>query len=153
MFRWLKRHPILVVLLVCGALIVAVPLAFGLHWWFWPSVPAIAAEDVDSIDVHIYRTNTGQKETRVTTSNPANVESLLAVLQTARRASDHKCGDVGTITVKSQDGTESVLRILPGHDPSYYEFRYDGRINRVDRRKFLEALQAIGVEEISVGLP
>ena len=153
MFRWLKGRPILVVLLVCGALIVAVPSAFGLHWWFWPSVPTVAAEDVDSIDVYIYSTKTGQKETRVTTSNAADVESLLAVLQTARRASDHKCSDIGTITIKSRDGTESVLRILPGHNPSYYEFRYDGRINRVDRGTFLEALQVIGVQQISVEPP
>ena len=100
--------------------------------------------------MHLQPSQNGQEEARVTARNPANVAGLLAVLQTAERASEHKCGAIGTITIRKLDGSVNVLHILPGHDPRYYEYRYDGRINRVDRESFLEALQAFGVNQISI---
>jgi hypothetical protein len=73
---------------------------------------------------------------------------LLEVLREAKRAGEHKCGSTGSITITRKDGGIEIFEILPGHNCEYYEYRYRGRINRVDRRRFIQALQSMGLEDI-----
>jgi hypothetical protein len=150
--------------LIRGLLLVAlgVPLVlFGLAavWWFLPSVPELSADRVESIEVHLDRCenpevpDNQQKEATVKTTDPAAIQALLKVFQTAERASEHKCASSGTLTIHKRNGSVETLGILPGHDPAYYEYRYGSRINRVDRQQFLAALNAIGVTQIKESPP
>jgi hypothetical protein len=147
----------LLVLVVVAALI---PLAFGLHWWFWPSIPTTSADNVASVEVHL-EGFTGNKddpgnrleEATVTIADPTQLQALLTVLATARRCSEHKCGNSGTITIRKKDGAEEVLGILPGHDGKYYEFRYGSRINRVNREPFLAVMKSLGVGQVKLSPP
>ena len=72
---------------------------------------------------------------------------MLDVLGRAERASEHKCASTGSIEIAREDGAVECLSILPGHNSEFYEYRYRGRINRVDRRPFIQALKAMGLDE------
>jgi hypothetical protein len=137
--RWLGRHPGLVVL----SLVVLVPLALGLDWWFLPNRPTLNAGKVESITVTLpkYDPNPGypghgQEAATITTDDPALIQPLLDVFRRAKRGEEHKCGSSGTITIRRKDGDVEELHILPGHDERYYEYRFGGRMNRVSREPF-----------------
>ncbi len=110
----------------------------------------VTAKKVETIEVHLLPTRNQQK-VKINSDDPAKIAGLLAVLGTAERTSDHKCGKIGTITIRKTNGSVDKLHILPGHDVRYYEYRYGSRINRVDRARFLGALKAIGVKKITLG--
>ena len=85
----------------------------------------------------------------VQTSDPVAFGPLLAILDAATPSKDHKCEDVGEIRLLLENGTDpAALRILPGHDPAYYEFRYEQRLYRVERTAFVEALRRLGVPAV-----
>jgi hypothetical protein len=153
--RWARKHLVLLVL----AATVLVPVTLGLHWWYWPSVPTLVADEVQSIEVHLlpfpkgYDADNCQDEARVTITAPAQIGALLDVFRTAERASEHKCPNSGTITIRTKSGDTEELGILPGHNSAYYEYRYGNRINRVDRGRFVAALKAIGVSRVKLSPP
>jgi hypothetical protein len=140
---------------------ILVPVALVLQWWFLPSIPGVSADEVKAIEVHLVRfhqinesdPNNRQIEARLKTTDPAKIQALLDVFKGAERASDHKCGNSGTIRIIQKDGSVEELGILPGHDSAYYEYRYGSRINRVEREPFLAALKAIGVRQILLSPP
>ncbi len=124
---------------------------FIAHWWWWPSIPTTRVERVESIEVNLWPPMQGgqsQKNATVTTTDRTAIAALLEVLREAKRAGEHKCGSIGSITITRKDGGIEIFEILPGHNSEYYEYRYRGRINRVDRRRFIQALQSIGLEDI-----
>jgi hypothetical protein len=129
------------------ATVVVVAAAYVIYWSYFPSVPSITAEQVDSVEVELYEWQ-DQKSATIASTNSAGIRALLAVLATAKRTSDHKCGDIATITFKRKTGSAEEFGVLPGHDAAYYEFRHVGRINRVNRDEFLSALRGIGVTSI-----
>ena len=155
MLRWLRRHPILVIIVV----VALIPITLGVHWWFWPSIPDVSMDEVASVEVHLIAwqndddPDNRQIEAKVATTDPDKIKALFSVLSGASRASEHKCGDSGTITIRRKDGETEELGILPGHKREFYEYRFDGRINRVDRERFLAAMKGIGVQQIKLSSP
>ena len=66
-----------------------------------------------------------------------------------QRASGHKCGGSGTITIRTKEGEVEAIRFLRGHHAKNYEYRYSGRINRVNRIVFMDALKVVGLTQIT----
>ena len=156
-YRWLRRHPLLVV----AATAFLVTAAIGLNWWYWPSVPTASVEKVQSIEIYLMPVeisdgidlNRGQDEVRVTITDSAQIGAFLDLFRAAEQVSEHKCGASGTITIRRKDGATEEIGILPGHDPAYYEYRYGGRINRVNRESLLAALRAVGIRQVKLAPP
>ena len=92
-----------------------------------------------------------------TSADEGKIEALAAVLRRAEPVEDHKCGDIGRITFRSRDGSETSLGILPAHDRTHYEYRdspvtrYDDY--RVDRAAFLRAMAALGFDRVALKAP
>jgi hypothetical protein len=112
--------------------------------------PIVASADVEALDIHLDAWGEEQKAAAVSTRDAGKIDALLAVLRTGGGASDHKCGDGGTITLRLRGGGETKIGILAGHDAGFYEFRvypktgsgYD--LYRVKRGPFLEAMAGAG---------
>jgi hypothetical protein len=148
-FRW--RYLLYLFLAALG-----VAIGCGLDWWFFPSVPTTSLDAVDSVEITLLpllipRKNLpdgGTKQIQIKTTDRSRIATLLKVFHGAQRASEHKCGSIGTLTIRTRSGRTEQLEILAGHDSANWEYRYAGRINRVDRESFLAALEGIGVERI-----
>jgi hypothetical protein len=112
--------------------------------------PEFAKESVEEVKIH-------EGGVKVSSRDPAKIESLLAALRDAQATKDHKCGDSGEVFLGKKGGEEIRLGILPGHNDQYYEFRlYRGRgyaIYRVQREGFLKAMAALGVKNLDPGGP
>jgi hypothetical protein len=77
---------------------------------------------------------------------PEVVAELVAVLQKAERAGNHKCGSRGFIVLGRSLGRTTKLGFLAGHDPEWYEVEYEGRFYRVPRAEFIAAMRRVGVD-------
>jgi hypothetical protein len=155
--RWVGRHPVLV-LFVVG---LAVPLGLGLDWWFLPNRPTRNAARVESVTVELFKYSPDpghgpgwvQEPVQVTINDPAVIQPLLDVFRRASRAEEHKCPNGGTITIRRTDGGVEEVRILPGHDEGYYEYRFGSRINKVPREPLLAALRGMGLTKVKTVSP
>lgn len=80
------------------------------------------------------------------TNKPA-CESLLVLLRSARLRMDLcKCGDIGALKIQYSTGETDTLRLLPGHDPASYEFRFGNGLYRLPRERFFHVLRDAGVD-------
>jgi hypothetical protein len=92
----------------------------------------------------------------VKTDDKDEISHLLAGLRRARETKDHKCGDVGHLTIHLRSGGVVKLGILPGHHSDYYEFRlYSGKewgsryvIYRVPIRPFTSGMKQLGITDL-----
>jgi hypothetical protein len=155
-FGWVGRHPVLTILIVV-VLALSVPIGLGLHWWYLPSVPTTDSSQVAKVEIILMRIEgdrPGQRqdEAHITVTDPALIQPLLDVFRDAQRAEEHKCINPGTIRIHRHDGEIEELRILPGHDRPYYEYRFGSRINRVDREALLTALRNLGLPHVTRGI-
>ncbi|HEV3144199.1 MAG TPA: hypothetical protein VGZ47_09970, partial [Gemmataceae bacterium] len=103
-------------------------VGYCVYWWYWPSVPSASPDQVASVEVLLiedgYKDKPNyQKGATITTTDPAQIRALLDVFSGAERASEHKCGDSGVITIRTKDGRVEKFGILPGHNEAYYEYR------------------------------
>jgi hypothetical protein len=152
---WFGRHPILVLTTIA----VLVPFMFGLHWWYWPNYPTLDADNVEAIEVHLSEfpkhlpPECHQDAAEITTTDPNVIRQFLDSFRSARRGSEHKCVNSGTVRVVLKDGTAEAFAILPGHEAAYYEYRLDGKINYVEREPFLAGLRAMGFQKIKLAPP
>ncbi|MFO0965431.1 MAG: hypothetical protein U0793_07575 [Gemmataceae bacterium] len=101
----------------------------------------MAAHDVQAVELRFLDGDKGG-----VTKDPVAIAKIVEVLKWARETASHKCMWHGKIFVRCRDGREVELRFLPGHEPDWYEFRFEGKTYRVDRASFLEAMGAMGVE-------
>src|SRR4051794_20458305 len=105
-FRW---SWIRFVLLAVGVGILT-PVGMGLHWLYWPSRPTTSAEEVETVEIQMYRYDREnqpdghQDEMHIRSTDPEQIQTLLDVFKAATRASDHKCGNSGTVTIIKKDG-------------------------------------------------
>lgn len=129
--------------------IVSYPVWLAADWWFLPSRPMIEADKVETITITT-RTRGESKPTIIVTKSTDKhaIEAILKVVSSAERTSDHKCGSSVKVQIQNNDGTQTALRFLPGHDEKFYEYRYESRINRVDREQFLSAMRLLGVKKL-----
>ena len=71
---------------------------------------------------------------------------IMSALRDARSSKEHSCIDAGSLVLHFTDGKEQTVRILPGHVPTRYEFRFSRSLYSLSRKNFFEALMAGGVE-------
>jgi hypothetical protein len=107
---------------------------------------------VEAIDAYQVHVSPQQAPAKVSNSETAKIEALLAVLRTGEPAADHKCVDDMHVILHRKGGSEQKVGGLAGHDAYYYEFRvyhdkgegYD--MFRVEREPFLKAMAALGLD-------
>ena len=125
-------------------------------WWVRLSdrgVTHLTADDVQSIEVVVSSPFKTEDFKRVTfrTESRAAIEAFVSSLQASEETKNHRCAPVGTVRIMRGPGLVDELRILPGHNPLYYEYRYNGSIYRVPRPDFVAALKLVGVEDVPMG--
>ncbi|MFT3785013.1 MAG: hypothetical protein QM770_02455 [Tepidisphaeraceae bacterium] len=76
--------------------------------------------------------------------DPVAVQALASLLESASQTQHHRCSDFAILTFRHGSGPDVSLRLLPGHDREFYEYRRDG-LFRVDRRKFITLLEPFHV--------
>ena len=137
-----------------GGLLVA---GLGMYGLYRPPVPTTDPAAVAAVEVHLRRptgdeTEPGQlqKEARVSTTDPELVRLVLSTLTGARPGPDHRCPSSGSITVRRRDGVRETIDLVCGYDPAFYEYRYLGRLYRMPRDLFLNALRGLGLDEVRV---
>ncbi|MDB5349101.1 MAG: hypothetical protein JWN86_348 [Planctomycetota bacterium] len=120
-----------------------------------PSVPPPGK--VSALDVDLQATPQGQKAIRITTTDPAKIAPLLALLRSGSPTSDHKCGDTGSLTLHTQDGATARITLLAGHDPGQYEFRVysDGgyTLYHVGHPAIQQAMTSLGTGDLDKAVP
>ena len=145
--RWVK--------VLIGTAVSSALLLFGVDWWLNPSLPTLAADRVESIEVHLFNKRytgplTGQVASTTTVTDKEAIRKLLAAFAGAERASEHKADRSGALVLCFKDGSREEVSILPGYRQDRYEYRYGGRINSVDRAPFLAALESAGILSVAL---
>jgi hypothetical protein len=137
-----------------GGLLLA---GLGLYGLYRPPVPTTDPAAVAAVEVRLARptgdeTEPGQlqKKARVTATDPEIVRLLLAALAQGRQVPDDRCPSTGSITIRRRDGVRETIDIGCGYQPAFYEYRYLGRVYRMPRDLFLNALRAQGLDEVRV---
>lgn len=87
---------------------------------------------------------TKEPESTFAMQDKAIIGDLIQCLKTSRGHADHKCGDLGLITIEFASGKERI-GFLPGHSPQYYELRHGDRNYRVQRESFIQQLEKCGI--------
>ena len=81
-----------------------------------------------------------------TVTEPRRVDAIVGVFRQGIRQTDHKCADIGRVTITFADGQSVNLEILPGHRSANYEFRYQRETYWVPRDALFAALEEAGVD-------
>lgn len=135
-----------------GLIVTAILAAIGFAAWFGLfnlGVVPLAANDVKSVEIDRIDYDPQSRilpQEVVISEEKEAIAALMQVVQSARETSDHKCGSRGTITLKTATGASTKLQYLAGHDEQFYEFRYNQKIYKVSRDKFVEVMQKLGVK-------
>lgn len=131
------------------ALCAAVGTAFGaLRWWVVQWLPPLAGIEPDSVRaVEVEFGPWGEEPAPAGgASNDRDVvAAVLAVLRTGTEHKNHKYGDRGALLLQRTSGATVRLGILPGHSADWYELRCLGKLYRVPRAAFVEAMRRVGV--------
>ena len=114
--------------------------------WQFRCSPITPHANVTSIEIRIDTWQNDGEEIHVSSNDSAAIEKLMTVLADSKETSDHKCRSIGTIEIAIRGGKSQKLRILPGHDLDFYEYRFNHCINRVDRTSFFDAMKSLGVK-------
>ncbi len=131
---------------------IAILVAIGFAAWFGLfnlGVVPLAAHDVKSVEIERIDFDPQSRilpQEIIISEEKEAIAALMQVVQSARETSDHKCGSRGTITLKTGTGASTKLQYLAGHDDQFYEFRYNQKIYKVSREKFVEVMQKLGVK-------
>ena len=60
--------------------------------------------------------------------------------------------EVGYLVLSSPTGTQATIAFLPGHDPAFYEIRYESKKFDLPRAEFLSAIETLGVPREKIPL-
>lgn len=124
--------------------------AVGAVWWWAaqrnPVLAGIEADSVRGVEVRFEAWGDEPPRAGAESNDPDAVAALVAVLRDSTQGTDHKCGDRGTLTLKRASGATVRMTFLAGHNADWYELRYGGKLYRVPRAAFVEAMRRIGVE-------
>src|SRR6185436_6489033 len=131
-------------------LIVGIFVLLGVASYLYLRVPHFSGSAPTSIDFTMQSPDSPGVESKVLvqasiTGAPA-CASLFALLRSARFRMDHKCADIGSFTVRYANGKTDTLSVLPGHDPTGYEFRFGGWLYRLPRERLYQVLREAGVD-------
>lgn len=131
-------------------LIVGTFVLFGIAGYFYVRAPHFSGSAATSIELTMRSPRSPKAESKVLvqadiTNGPA-CASLFALLRSARLRKDHKCAAIGSFTVRYPNGKTDTLAVLPGHDLTGYEIRFDGWLYRLPRERLFQALRDAGVD-------
>ena len=87
---------------------------------------------------------------QTTVTDGSSCASLFELLRSARSHEDHKCADIGSFTVRYANGKTDTLAVLPGHDPTRYEFRLSGHMYQISRESLFQVFQDAGIDTTKV---
>jgi hypothetical protein len=143
-------------LLAAVATLAMIALAgFGFYRWYLRDRPVRDAAEVESVEIKLYPIemhgpDTAQQNAEIVSVDLGKIQALLDIFETAQVASEHKCGESGSIIIHTKAGRDQTIGILPGHHAPFYEYRTGGKIYRVDREPFMAAMKALGVTSIAL---
>lgn len=125
-------------------------ILLGIPFYFYARAPHFSGSSPTSIDIEMRSPNWPPVEPQVLVQARINggpaCARLFALLQSARLRMDHKCANIGSFTIRYDNGKADVLAFLPGHDPSGYEFRFGNWLYRMPRDSFYQVLRDAGVD-------
>jgi hypothetical protein len=114
--------------------------------------PGISPDQFISAEVSIMDVESGQSVLDVKCADKDAVQWLVKTLNTARSSPDHKSMEVGYLVLSSPTGTQATIAFLPGHDPAFYEIRYESKKFDLPRAEFLSAIETLGVPREKIPL-
>jgi ferredoxin len=133
-----------------GRWIIFAAIVLMVVWYIFPRAPHFSGDTASSIDITMSSPVAPdvKPEVLLKTSiiSEAACAPMLALLRSARDHADHKCADIGSFHIHYTNGRTDTLAMLPGHDPTGYEFRFGGRAYRVPRDQLYQALREAGVD-------
>ncbi len=127
-------------------------IALGVGGYFYLRSPHFSGSAASSMELAMWLPDgpsaiDDEPPVQASLTNAPACASLLVLLRTARLSMDHcKCGDIGTLKIRYANGTTDTLRLLPGHDPDGYEFRFGMGLYRLPRECFFQMLRDVGVD-------
>ena len=130
--------------------IVGAFVLLGVAGYFHLRAPHFSGSAATSIDITMRSPRSPFAESKILvqasiTDGPA-CASLFALLRSARFRMDHKCAAIGSFTVRYADGRTDTLAVLPGHNPTGYEFRFGGWLYRLPKERLYQVLRDAGVD-------
>ncbi len=134
-------------------LIIGTVVLLGVAGYFYIrhlQAPDFGDSAATSIDIKMWSPPSPRAASKVLvqasiTDGPA-CASLFALLRSARSGTDHKCDGIGSFTVRYTNGKTDTLGVLPGHDPTAYEFRFHGSLYQLPREQLYQVLREAGVD-------
>jgi hypothetical protein len=121
------------------------------------AAPQLPNDQIESVRITVDPWRDGQDAVDISSSEASGVRALADLVRSAVLGEDHKCSNVGTVEFQMSNAGVVKLGILPGHDPSVYQYRfYSGEgytVFHVPREAFLEALAQLGVPVNEQGFP
>lgn len=133
-------------LLVCGVLILLTGFLLGSLFlafvWRKPTLPDLGEHAIIDVEVLLIPLQPrDQVPGPFSTSDPEVIGQVLSVLDERELTEEHKCGDVAHLVLRTRGGGLRQLRLLPGHNVAFYEYREGNSIFRIDRERFLAAVE------------
>jgi hypothetical protein len=131
-------------LLILGAFV-----ALGVAGYFYIRTPPFSGSAVSTIGITMFApdsTRDSKPMVQASITNAPVCASLFELLRSARLRMDHKCSDIGSFTIRYSNGKTDALEFLPGHDPTGYEFRFNGWLYRLPRDRLYRVLREAGVD-------
>lgn len=111
------------------------------------NIDSLSAEDVQQIEVRMLPWGgPGPEPEPVRSDDREVIRLVLEALKSIEPAPMHKCSAVGELVLAKRSGKVIKLYFLPGHDQRFYEYGGQGKTYRVDREKFVEAMQKLKVK-------
>lgn len=112
----------------------------------------ISPDQFTSAEVSIMDVESRQSVLEMKCTDKDAVQWLVKTLNTARSSPDHKCMEVGYLVLSSPTGTQATIAFLPGHNPAFYEIRYESKKFDLPRAEFLSAIETLGVPREKIPL-
>ena len=114
--------------------------------------PGISPDLFISAEVSIMDVEFRQSVLEMKCTDKDTVQRLVKTLNTALSSPDHKSMEVGYLVLSSPTGTQATIAFLPGHDPAFYEIRYESKKFDLPRAEFLSAIETLGVPREKIPL-
>lgn len=97
-----------------------------------------------------------KKVIEIDTAEASRFLPLLSILSGAKPSTDHKCGDNGSIMIRTRDGNAIRIGLLEGHNTRSYEYRLyhssgpkSYTVYSVDKSALFKAFVSLGMSENS----
>ena len=127
-------------------------IALGVGGYFYLRSPHFSGSAATSMELAMWLPDgpsalDDKPSVQASITNKPACESLLVLLRSARLRMDLcKCGDIGALKIQYSTGETDTLRLLPGHDPASYAFRFGNGLYRLPRERFFHVLRDAGVD-------